>query len=106
MLLQKLGAPDFLRLELANVLSKKVRRGELDQLQALAGIPFADAAVEYLPTTNLELRALEIGLEIKHPIYDCLYLALAEAIGGVIVTADKKMVANAGPYARLVRPLA
>jgi predicted nucleic acid-binding protein len=32
-----------------------------------------------------------MALSIRHPVYDCLYLACAEAIGGVLVTADEKL---------------
>jgi predicted nucleic acid-binding protein len=49
---------------------------------------------------------LEIGLEIEHPIYDCVYLALAELLEGIIVTADLRLINRAGPYSRLLHPLA
>jgi predicted nucleic acid-binding protein len=38
----------------------------------------------------LREKAFEIALEAKCSIYDCLYLALAEALGVCMVTADEK----------------
>lgn len=36
------------------------------------------------------MDAQRITREIDHPIYDCLYLALAERETAIVVTADKK----------------
>ena len=35
-------------------------------------------------------RALELALALGHPSYDCLYLAAAEAVEGVVVTDDRR----------------
>ena len=37
-------------------------------------------------------RAVGIARRLRHPIYDCLYLALAERWDTVFVTADLKFV--------------
>ena len=37
--------------------------------------------------------ALAIALYLRHPIYDCLYLACAERAGTRLVTADWKFLA-------------
>ena len=42
------------------------------------------------PLTELRERAFELALETKSSIYDCLYLALAEALEAPMVTADRK----------------
>ena len=42
------------------------------------------------PSTELRERAFELALETKSSIYDCLYLALAEALEAPMVTADRK----------------
>ena len=53
----------------------------------------AAAIRHYIPTlhpaSDFAERALEIALELNHPVYDCLYLACAEG-GGTLITADKK----------------
>lgn len=102
-----LSAPAFLLLELSNALWKKVRQGQLVPLQAAAGLAEISSIVELTSTLGLEARALEIGLEIAHPIYDCLYLALAEAIDQPVVTADKRFIQSCerSRFGALLRPL-
>lgn len=36
--------------------------------------------------------AVRIAIELGHPTYDCMYLALAIRIGTAVVTADKRFV--------------
>ncbi len=40
----------------------------------------------------LELRALELALELRHPVYDCVYLALAERLDRKLITADRRFL--------------
>ena len=75
----------------------------------------ARVIVRELQSAPVALRALddllsdafEIAAEIPHPIYDCLYLALAQAEGCQVVTADKRLqtVVAGTRFAPLVRPL-
>jgi hypothetical protein len=44
--------------------------------------------------TGLAARAVVIAGEIDHPVYDCLYFALAEAEQAGLVTADMHLVAK------------
>ena len=37
------------------------------------------------------MRASQFATDINHPIYDCLYLACAEATGSDLVTADNRL---------------
>ena len=39
-------------------------------------------------SSTLLIRAMEIALSTKRAVYDCLYLALAEAEGCELITAD------------------
>lgn len=87
-----LAAPELLLIELASILWKKARQGQVTPPQALAGLTQVEAVIELLPTRGLEARALEIAIELQHSIYDCLYLALAETLHAKIVTADRKLV--------------
>ncbi|MEX1206751.1 MAG: PIN domain-containing protein [Dongiaceae bacterium] len=87
-----LYAPDLLVVELANVAWKKAMRGEIDHRQAreiavacLHGIP------ALRPSSDFIDRAAEIALDLRHPIYDCLYVACAESVGSVLVTADSRL---------------
>ena len=88
LLLHDLAAPDFLLIELTNILWKKVRKGELVEAQALAGLATVQDTLEFLPVRGLERRALEIGLMLQHATYDCFYLALGELVGMRVLTAD------------------
>ncbi len=40
--------------------------------------------------------AFEIAAELRHPVYDCFYLALAESEDAVMVTADRRLLGSLG----------
>ncbi|WP_271300592.1 type II toxin-antitoxin system VapC family toxin [Sphingomonas sp. CV7422] len=42
------------------------------------------------------MRAFDIALRTGHPVYDCLYLALAESLGLMILTVDHKLILACG----------
>ena len=84
--------PRFLLAEFANTIWKKARRGEItdpqpyfDELTRLPDI------VTLHPSSRLVERAAQIGTEIDHPIYDCLYLACAEATASALITSDNRL---------------
>ncbi len=92
----ELAAPDLLLVEAGNILWKKARLGEISP--ADAGAVLADLAGGVLtlrPSAPLASRALAIAHELDHPVHDCLYLALAEAEGGTVVTADRRFLRQA-----------
>ena len=84
-----LHAPDLLLIEVANALCKKVSLGEVKADQAFAGLRRIGETLIVAPVTaDLSYRALELALEIGHPVYDCVYLALAESLDATIATRD------------------
>jgi predicted nucleic acid-binding protein len=86
-----LFAPDLLLLEFGNIIWKKVRLGELareDGDAALAAL--RNGPVGLVATTPLVERALHLANEIEHPLYDCVYLAAAEAVAATVATADRR----------------
>lgn len=89
-----LVAPDLLKAELANALWKKVRREQATPLQIASGYSAALASVSFVAASPLSERALAIALELMHPVYDCYYLALAEALDLSILTADARLIAR------------
>jgi predicted nucleic acid-binding protein len=97
----KLIAPDLLVAECANVLWKKVRRNELSREEALlaAGL-LQGAEIEFLPTRSLFKAATRISIELDHPAYDCLYLALAVENECRFVTADERFLRKLGQARR------
>ena len=89
-----LHAPDFLSLEVANILWKKIRRGVMSRTVA-EGILNDLAAFAVLirhPTVPLITPAFDLADRSGRTVYDCLYLALAIQLGGQMVTADEKLV--------------
>ena len=89
----KLLAPELLVAECANILWKKVQRGELSREEALlAGRLLQAADIELLPTRPLLEAATRIAIELDHPAYDCLYLALAIENDCRFVTADARFL--------------
>lgn len=88
-----LVAPDLLIAEVSNVAWKKARRGEINSLQAIeAARRIGLTMTRFLPARLLSRRATEIAIEIDHPVYDCLYLACAEAERATLVTLDGRML--------------
>ena len=84
-------APDWILAEIAHIAFKKWRDGEItrDHAQAmLSGFP--DYLKRLHPSADLVDRALFIAITIRHPVYDCFYLAAAEASDGTVLTADQR----------------
>jgi predicted nucleic acid-binding protein len=89
----KLVAPELLTAECANILWKKCQRDKLSKEEAFVAAQFLQAAdIEFLPTRLLLESAARIAVEIDHPAYDCLYLALASERDCRFVTADERFV--------------
>ncbi len=89
----KLIAPDLLIAECANILWKKVQREELSRQEAFLAARLLQAAdIELLPTRSSMEAATRIALELDHPAYDCIYLALAIDNGCKFVTADQRLL--------------
>ena len=40
---------------------------------------------------------MRLAIEIGHPAYDCIYLALARRLGAPLVTADMRFVNRVAP---------
>ena len=106
-----LAAPALIRIEVANVLRtlsarKSIAAGVAIDLFAL----FQTAPVVVVEHDDaLERRALELAIALGHPVYDCLYLALAERMGVRMVSSDVKFVSTVagtrfGPLVRALVP--
>jgi predicted nucleic acid-binding protein len=92
----KLLAPDLLASECANVLWKKVARGELTAQEALmAARLLAASDIELVGTRAFLETATRLAIRLNHPAYDCIYLALAMAQRCPFVTADAAFAGKA-----------
>ena len=87
-----LVAPDIMPLEVASALWKKVQREDVeagDVAPALTRLLGLDIVLS--PTVDLLQPAVRMALEIAHPVYDCLYLALALERGAPLASADTRL---------------
>lgn len=87
-----LCVPDLFFVECANVLWKKVRRGEYPQDLAIQNLARLRAlGLPSAPTSQLVDRALEIACLCGTTVYDACYAALAERLNLPLLTADTKL---------------
>jgi predicted nucleic acid-binding protein len=89
-------APDLIHLEVASVALKSVRRGLIDRpagtaMVAKVGLLLLTAA----PCSALKDEAFRLGAEHGFSAYDAAYLALAQAEGLAVLTADIKLIERA-----------
>jgi predicted nucleic acid-binding protein len=85
-------APDLLPIEAASALWKKVIRDELTLAQAReALLLLLDSGVGWHSSAPLLPVALDLAAALRHPVYDCLYAALAQRERAVLVTADASL---------------
>ena len=85
------SAPDLIGPELGNTLWKKVRRQEITPEEAAEILKaFPSLGVEIYPSSALLGSAFEVAVALDRTVYDSLYLALAVAQDGALVTADQK----------------
>ena len=102
----RFAAPDLLIAECSNILSKKVQRGELMRDEAMmAGRLLERSDIELLPMRSLLEETTVLAIDLGHPAYDCVYLALARKRQSRFVTADKRLLdiigRKAPEYAKL-----
>ena len=82
-------APDIVLVEIANVLAKKVRAGNMTGPEAVEGLQIIrDGFAQLIASEGLVLRALELSIGLSHPVYDCVFLACAEQLRVKLVTRD------------------
>jgi predicted nucleic acid-binding protein len=94
---EEMSAPAIWLSEVANALWHHVRVGELSEEHAHALLlRFRKAPVISTPIERELERAFALANALPHPVYDCLYLALAIQEGASLVTADLR-------FARAVR---
>jgi predicted nucleic acid-binding protein len=105
---QPIIAPDLVLAEITNAAWKAaVFGGASPEAVSLLVQESADYFDELIPADELKNRALEIALALKHPAYDCFYLALAEQRNCKLVTADERLQSRCArtPFAKFVKAL-
>lgn len=97
-----LHAPDFLLLELDNLVCKWIRRGvitgdEGDDIRS----GLRRQGMQFHPFSLLQEHAFTIAVQTGRALYDSLYVALALTLKGQMVTADRRLydALADGPFA-------
>ncbi len=89
----KMIAPGLFVQEMHYVLWKKLRNGTISPIDAKdCALDMARSVQQLVPNEELAVRAAEIMIELVHPIYDCLYLALAERERAPLITVDRGLI--------------
>ena len=93
---EQLAAPDLLRVEVLSVLRRQHRLGRLDAGQVSAAVDdLLDLAIEIYPTGPLLRRAWDLRENVT--AYDACHVALAEALGCPLLTADARLSRAGSP---------
>ena len=86
-------APDLLLVEVANALWRKTTAKEISPREANVAFDLVrGSGIDLHPTGPLLTRAMNVARRLGHPVYDCVYLALAEREHAAFVTADHRLL--------------
>src|SRR5262249_22670848 len=86
-------APDLLLTEVANALWRKTVRREIAPAEADRAFALVtESGIGLHPTAPLLGSALRLARRLGHPVYDCVYLALAVRERAPFITADGRLV--------------
>lgn len=101
-----LKAPSIVHAEAGNALAKRIRGGELAVKGASANMARLARILEIVDSAPQLGRALEMAIALDHSYYDCLYLAVSEALDEQLLTADAKFASKcaASQWSALVHP--
>ena len=95
---QELHAPRLMVAEVANALWRKARQGQFERTDAGAAMAaLSDMPMRWNDDETVGADAVRLALALDHPVYDCVYLALAHRIGATVVTADRRFVTAVAP---------
>jgi len=85
-------APSLLLSEVQNVMWKKLRAGQVTEEQgSLVAASLRGFFVHVEPDDKLVEAAWKLATAHDHPVYDCVYVALAQSAGARLATFDKRM---------------
>ena len=86
-------APELIVSEVTNVAWAKARRGEIsEQVAGLIAAWIRSGVPALVPAIELNEHALQIALTLRHPVYDCMYLACAQLEAAPLVTDDQRFL--------------
>jgi predicted nucleic acid-binding protein len=89
-------APSLVCAEIGSAIWRAAVRGDVPAAEAFRTLRLAMSHYQrVIPLEELANRAIEMAIRLRHPIYDCFYLALAEREDSTLVTADGRLIAAA-----------
>jgi predicted nucleic acid-binding protein len=100
-------APELIRVEVCGALCRRVRQGELEaaeaELRSQHWLTALDNGLFTLtPERDLLPEAVALSTKLKHPLPDCLYLAVAIRSHAPLITADRRFHDRARPLYKKV----
>lgn len=86
-------APELMLTEVANALWRLQRSGQLDPETVHDLLRQAELLVDRVePDRHLHGEALALACHLDHPVYDCLYLALARREAANLLSTDRRLL--------------
>lgn len=93
---ERLTAPELVDLEVASVWRRQVTAGAMDDRRAILALTDLRALpLRRTPHRPLLARCWELRGNLT--IYDAAYVALAEALGALLLTGDGRLARASGP---------
>lgn len=89
----RIHAPGLLELEAANGLWKKSRKSAFPLADVVPSVLRLKQLVDqWHGDAGLIEAAAALSLELDHPVYDCVYLALSRHLGAPVITTDRRLL--------------
>jgi predicted nucleic acid-binding protein len=107
---ERLMAPALIRVEVAAGIARKARLGEIENRDATRAVKLwfralRDGVVSLVADDTDVEEAAKLALLLRHPLQDCLYLALAVRLAAPLITADQEFAVRAGKRYQEIRKL-
>lgn len=101
-------APDIARIEVASAITRACRNRTMDEENGRRQLNTwrrctEVGTVQLIDTTALQIEAESLSLRLRHPLADCLYLAIAIDRKKPLVTADQPFIDAAVAYYDAIR---
>ena len=85
-------APDLMAVETTNAWWKKLRRHEMDLVDVEQAVTNLLAlGIAWTSSARLLRPAARLAADLGHPVYGCMYLALAASESASLATADDRL---------------
>jgi predicted nucleic acid-binding protein len=85
----RLVAPDLMAAEAANTWWDKYRMGEMARADVEAAVTrLCAVGIDWVPTARVLAPAARLAMDLRHSVYDCLYLVTAREQGLPLATGD------------------